>query len=107
MHNRKLYIQELENILKEKFQNLPLSEVGYSVSDEANEFIFKNSLAFILGLIFDQSILSIIAWESPFLLHKRLGHLNVKKIAEMRENDLKNIISQKKALHRGLSPKAT
>lgn len=100
MDNRKLYIHELEHILKEKFQNLPLSEVGYSASDEANDFIFKNPLAFIFGLIFDQSILSVIAWESPFLLYKRLGHLNVKKIAEIRENDLKNIISQKKALHR-------
>lgn len=83
-----------------KMKNLPIWERGFSRSDKANLLIFNNAYAFVLGLIFDQSMQSNIAWESPYKLKQRLSHLNVKRIANMKINQLTCIIAQKKSLHR-------
>ncbi|PIP16871.1 MAG: hypothetical protein COX44_03125 [Candidatus Portnoybacteria bacterium CG23_combo_of_CG06-09_8_20_14_all_37_13] len=83
-----------------KTKNLPIWERGFSRSDEANLLIFNNSYAFILGLIFDHGIKSNIAWTSPHKLKQRLGHLNVKRVADMEINQLTSVIAQKKSLHR-------
>ncbi len=83
-----------------KVKKLPAWERGFSKSDEANLLVFKNTYAFILGLIFDQSMKSDIAWASPYRLKQRLGYLNVKRIADMKVNQLAHIIARKKSLHR-------
>lgn len=48
-----------------------------------------NSLEFIFGVILDQGINYERAWSAPYELKKRLGHLDVKKIAEMDKEELK------------------
>lgn len=95
---RTLYIKALEEI--QATSKLSLEEKGYSRSEEANALIFSNPFAFVIGLIFDQSIQSRLAWEAPLVLRERLGHLDVRKIASMDKGALKQVIAEKKALHR-------
>jgi uncharacterized HhH-GPD family protein len=90
-------IQFLERDL---MPSISFEERGYASLKEANDLIFSDPLAFVLGLIFDQSIKSSMAWEGPFLLKKRLGHLDAHRIATMDYEELKGIIATKKALHR-------
>lgn len=73
---------------------------GFSRDDKANLLILSNAYAFILGLIFDQSIKSDIAWASPQNLKQRLGHLNIRRIADMKVNQLASVIAKKRSLHR-------
>lgn len=93
-----IYIKALGEI--QATSKLSLEEKGYSDSEKANALIFGDPLAFVIGLIFDQSIQSRLAWEAPLVLKERLGHLDAQKIASMDEEALKQIIAQKKALHR-------
>ena len=92
------YIKTLGEI--QATSTLSLEEKGYSDSEKANALIFSDPLAFVIGLIFDQSIQSRLAWEAPLVLQERLGHLDAQKIASMNEEDLKLVIAAKKALHR-------
>ncbi|MDP3883278.1 MAG: hypothetical protein Q8Q48_04460 [Candidatus Staskawiczbacteria bacterium] len=95
---RKLYIEALGIV--QAANKLSLEERGYSRSEEANALIFSDPFAFVVGLIFDQSIQSALAWEAPLHLKERLGHFDVRKIASMDKEKLKQIIAQKKSLHR-------
>lgn len=92
------YIKTLGEI--QATSRLSLEEKGYSDSEKANALIFSDPLAFVIGLIFDQSIQSRLAWEAPLVLKERLGHLDAQKIASMDEDVLKQLIAEKKALHR-------
>jgi uncharacterized HhH-GPD family protein len=92
------YIKALGDI--QATSQLSLEEKGYSDSEKANALIFSDPLAFVIGLIFDQSIQSRLAWEAPLVLKERLGHLDAQKIASMDEEALKQVIAEKKALHR-------
>ncbi len=60
----------------------------------------KYSLEFVFGVILDQGIPYERAWSAPYELKKRLGHLDIKKIAEMDEKELEKIMFEKPALHR-------
>lgn len=95
---RTLYIKALGEI--QATSELSLEEKGYSHSEKANALIFSNPLAFVIGLIFDQSIQSRLAWETPLVLQERLGHLDAQKIASIDVEELKRVIAEKKALHR-------
>jgi len=92
------YIKTLGEI--QATSTLSLEEKGYSDSEKANTMIFSEPFAFVIGLIFDQSIQSRLAWEAPLILKERLGHLNAQKIASMDKEVLKRVIAEKKALHR-------
>lgn len=92
------YIKALGDI--QATSRLSLEEKGYSHSERANVLIFSEPLAFVIGLIFDQSIQSRLAWEAPLVLKERLGHLDAQEIASMNEETLKLVIAEKKALHR-------
>ncbi len=95
------YLQVIERLLKEGYiEKLSDENIGYSSNNQANELVFNNEFAFILGLIFDQSIKSSLAWEAPYLLQQRLNGLDIVKICNMEVNHLENIIKEKKSLHR-------
>lgn len=95
------YIHELSALLEDTLlPSLSLEERGYAGLEKANDFIFSNPLAFVLGLLFDQSMKSSIAWEGPFFLHERLGHLDAGRMALLDESFLQEVIARKKALHR-------
>ena len=74
-----------------------------TLNPEANKLFTDEddfSTAFFFGVIFDQSIPAEQAWEKPFILKQRLGHLDVKKISKMKDDELKVIFNEAPKLHR-------
>ncbi len=58
-------------------------------------------LEFVFGVILDQGIKYERAWNAPYILKKRMGHLDINKIAKMNPKDLeKYMFDIKPALHR-------
>lgn len=101
MDERLKYVGILKEILSSPaFSSLSRTELGYSNSEEANDFIFSVPMAFLVGLIFDQGISSVQAWSAPLNLHERLGHLDPVRIANMSSESLTEVIKQGKSLHR-------
>ena len=73
------------------------------VNPECRELLAKNPNAFLIGALFDFLIQSDDAWEVPYNLKKRLGHLDVDKISKMDVKQLSVYIKRNKngkALHR-------
>ena len=66
----------------------------------ANQLLGRNFNAFLLGLILDQQIPSERAFAGPYELKRRLGHLNLRKIAAMPADDFRAVMRTKPALHR-------
>lgn len=101
MNQRLIYVTILKEVLSSPiFTSLSRTELGYSSSEEANDFIFNVPMAFLVGLIFDQGISSTQAWTAPLHLRERLGHLDPAKIADMSTENLTEILRRGKALHR-------
>jgi uncharacterized HhH-GPD family protein len=61
---------------------------------------YENPLKFLLAVIFDQGIGYARAWRAPTQLEQRLGHLDLKKISQMKQKKLAAILSEYPALHR-------
>ena len=49
---------------------------------EANNLLWTNPFAFLLGVVFDQSVGAGQAWRAPYLLRQRLGHLDPARMAD-------------------------
>jgi len=100
MLNTKKLQKAIINVEKEWLKNQENSKTLFTDNKEANTFLLNNPLAFILAVIYDQGIKAERAWELPYILKNRLGHLNVKKIAKMDKILLIKIFQQKPKLHR-------
>lgn len=75
----------------------------WCLSQESLKLLEKDANAFFMAAIFDRRITAKQAWEMPYQLKKRLGHLDVNKIAKMKVDDLAEYIGPKKfgsSLHR-------
>jgi len=75
-----------------------LNEQETLEEDECNPV--KNPLKFLFSVIFDQGIPWERAWEAPTELERRLGHLDIARIAKMDRDELEEILRQPPALHR-------
>ena len=76
---------------------------SWEISREVAKLILDDSNAFLIGSIFDYQIPFRKAWEAPFKLKQRLGHLDVPVIADMEFDDLYAHVhggGQGRALHR-------
>ena len=71
-----------------------------TLNPEVNKLLTDDPTAFLFGVIFDQNITADQAWEKPFILKQRLGHLNILEIAEMEDDKLKAIFNEVPKLHR-------
>lgn len=80
-----------KNFKKEKY---------FTPNQEADKLIWNNPLAYLFAVILDQSIKAEKVWEIPFLLKRRLGHLDVHKIANIDEHKIVDIFDKKPKLHR-------
>ena len=60
----------------------------WNISKEAAKLISKDPNAFLFAAIFDRGIWAEDAWERPYQLKKRLGHLDIEKIAKMPQDEL-------------------
>lgn len=59
--------------------------------------------AFLFGVLFDRQVVARAAWQAPFELAARLGHLDVRRLAAMSEADLAKAIGKsegQKGIHR-------
>jgi len=69
---------------------------------DAEDFLVDSrywATAFLFGVIFDQKIPAPRAWAAPFQLYKRLGHLDIRRIAYMPFDNLRKAIANPPALH--------
>ncbi|MBD5389034.1 endonuclease III [bacterium] len=73
---------------------------GNLLSDAVKSQLSTDFNAFLFGLISDQSTKAEIAWSLPWNLKERLGHFDMRRIADMPVTDLENILKTKPALHR-------
>jgi uncharacterized HhH-GPD family protein len=75
-------------------------EYYFTPDKEADKLILKDSNAFLFAVIFDQGIGAEKAWAAPYELKKRMGHLDIKIIAGLSEDDIGKYLQQKPKLHR-------
>jgi len=67
---------------------------------QADDLIWNNPLAYFFAAILSQSMRAERVWEIPFILKGRLGHLDVHKIANIKDEEIIKVFSQKPKLHR-------
>lgn len=76
-------------------------QVGGAFTDvpEADAFVRACPEAFLVGVLFTQGIPAERAWAGPWLLRKRLGHFDLRRLAAERE-EVAAAVAQRPALHR-------
>ncbi|MGB0650746.1 MAG: hypothetical protein ACPG3U_05870 [Rhodothermales bacterium] len=67
---------------------------------EADQFLMDDPNAALLGMLYDQRVLAEYAFTGPIRLKDRLGHLDMKKIADMDLDVLREHFAEKPAVHR-------
>jgi len=77
-----------------------LSEIIFTQNEEANELVKNDPIAFLFGVIFDQGVVAESAWGKPFELKTRFKHLNVRKIATLKDDDINTVFSEPSKIHR-------
>lgn len=75
------------------------SEDSWTGDIEVDRFILSNPFAFLAGLIMDQTGMDRSAWDTPWLLRERLGHLDPERILAQPEA-LTTAMAGPPALHR-------
>src|SRR2546425_5860378 len=66
----------------------------------ANELLESDPLALLIGMVLDQQVKMEKAFGGPYELKRRLGHLDVRKIARMDPEALDAVFRERPALHR-------
>ncbi|HEY1455254.1 MAG TPA: HhH-GPD-type base excision DNA repair protein [Candidatus Dormibacteraeota bacterium] len=74
--------------------------IVWTPDPEANRLLETDPLALLIGLVLDQQVKMEKAFGGPLELKRRLGHLDVRKIAAMDPDELNATFRQKPALHR-------
>ena len=67
---------------------------------EADRLLETDPLALLIGLVLDQQVKMEKAFNGPYDLRERLGHLDAAKIASMDSHRLDEVFRQRPALHR-------
>ena len=73
-----------------------------TLTGDADEdaFIAASPTAALLGLLYDQRVRAEVAFTGAKRLYDRLGHLDLKAIANMNEEALRDVFAQSPAVHR-------
>src|SRR6476646_7715583 len=80
-----------------EFLSMP---IVWTQNDAANELLETDPLALLIGMVLDQQVKMEKAFGGPYELKKRLGHLDVRKIAAMDPDRLDKVFRERPALHR-------
>lgn len=72
----------------------------FTKNTEADQLIKKDWNAYLFAVIFDQQIKAERAWAIPLELKKRLGHLDVNKMASMDDEHFIKVFQKPTPLHR-------
>ena len=67
---------------------------------DADELLRADGNAMLIGTLLDQQIRAEVAFSGPMKLKQRLGHLDMKKIAEMDPEKFAEVFSEKPSVHR-------
>jgi len=67
---------------------------------KADAFLNSNGTALLIGMLLDQQVPMEWAFNGPFVLKNRLGHLDAKKIAAMDPDAFLAVCQEKPAIHR-------
>ena len=67
---------------------------------DEDEYIRNSPNAAMLGLLYDQRVRAEYAFTGTKRLAERLGHLDMKKIAEMDPHEFRDIFAEQPAVHR-------
>jgi uncharacterized HhH-GPD family protein len=76
---------------------------GWEISEESKKLYLRSPDAFLMAAILSRQIRGLQAYEIPFRLMQRMGHLDIRKIAEMSREELAGYMGpgqHGKALHR-------
>jgi uncharacterized HhH-GPD family protein len=68
--------------------------------EEADAFLRREPTAALLGMLYDQRVRAEYAFTGPIRLKERLGHLDLRRIAKMDGEPLREIFAVKPAVHR-------
>jgi uncharacterized HhH-GPD family protein len=74
-------------------------DIFFTPNNEANKLILSDYNAFFFAVLLDERIKAERAWEGPYLLKQRIGHLDTKLIAKMEESELALICAIKPVIH--------
>lgn len=86
---------------EKELQNRNISKkVQFTQDKNANNFLLNSSFAFLIAVICDQGINAERVWALPYYLSRRIGHFDIKRIAQMKVTDLGKIMRKPPALHR-------
>lgn len=72
----------------------------YTGDDEADRLLADDPLALLIGFVLDQQVPLQKAFAGPLELRRRLGALDVRRIAGMEPRELEAIFAARPALHR-------
>jgi uncharacterized HhH-GPD family protein len=72
----------------------------FTDNPEANRLLGEDPLALLIGYALDQQITVQHAFNGPWELRRRLGHLDPTRIASMDPAELEQVFRQRMALHR-------
>jgi len=82
---------KVKNKILECYENvLKISQQAFTHSKEADRIIKEEPTAFLFAVVLDQGAQAERIWEIPYYLKRILGHLDVRKIASMEEEELYN-----------------
>ncbi|MGH7763596.1 MAG: HhH-GPD-type base excision DNA repair protein [Candidatus Dormibacteraceae bacterium] len=74
--------------------------IVWTENPAANELLETDPLALLIGMVLDQQVKMEKAFGGPYELKRRLGHLDVRKIAAMDPDQLVAVFRERPALHR-------
>ena len=64
-----------------RLKSKPERTASFTPDPLANDLILRSPFAFLLAVLFDQGIPAERAWQAPYELQRRLGHLDPRRIA--------------------------
>jgi uncharacterized HhH-GPD family protein len=74
--------------------------IAWTDDPAANRLLETDPYALLIGLVLDQQVKMEKAFGGPYELKRRLGHLEVRKIAAMDPDQLNAVFRERPALHR-------
>lgn len=72
----------------------------FTVNPEANRLLGEDPLALLIGFALDQQVTVQHAFNGPWELRRRIGHLDPTRIATMDPAELERVFRERPALHR-------
>lgn len=76
--------------------------VEFAFTHEATDLLYADPFAYLIGVIFDEGIVAERAWQAPYELKRRLGHLDPYRLRNQPER-VREAVARPTSLHRYLS----